>query len=42
MYTPQQIEQISFKKVPFNGYDTVSVDSVLEPLTEARRQNGLL
>ena len=46
MYTPQQIEQISFKKVPFNGYDTVSVDSVLEPLTEdyitLYKENALL
>lgn len=46
MFTPQQIEQISFKKATFNGYDTVSVDAVLEPLTEdyitLYKENALL
>ena len=46
MFTPQQIEQISFKKTTFNGYDTRSVDEVLEPLTEdyitLYKENALL
>ena len=46
MFTPQQIEQITFKKATFNGYDTVSVDEVLEPLTEdyitLYKENALL
>ncbi len=46
MFTPQQIEQISFKKATFNGYDTRSVDEVLEPLTEdyitLYKENALL
>ena len=34
MLTPQQIEQISFDKAVFGGYDMQSVDEILEPLTE--------
>lgn len=46
MFTPQQIEQISFKNTRFNGYDIRSVDEVLEPLTEdyitLYKENALL
>ena len=34
MFTPQQIEHVSFSKQTFNGYDIQAVDSFLEPLTE--------
>ena len=34
MFTPQQIEQISFAKATFGGYDMQAVDEFLEPLTE--------
>lgn len=34
MLTPQQIQEISFEKALFGGYDMASVDEVLEPLTE--------
>lgn len=34
MITPQQIEQISFGRATFGGYDMQSVDAILEPLTE--------
>lgn len=34
MFTPQQIQEISFDKAVFGGYDMASVDDVLEPLTE--------
>ena len=34
MITPQQIQEISFDKAMFGGYDMDSVDSFLEPLTE--------
>lgn len=34
MFTPQQIQEISFEKALFNGYDMDSVDDVLEPLTQ--------
>ena len=34
MFTPQQIEQISFSRVPFGGYDMQAVDELLEPLLE--------
>jgi len=34
MFTPQQIEQISFGRATFGGYDIQSVDEFLEPLTE--------
>lgn len=34
MFTPQQLEQISFAKVRFGGYDMDSVDELLEPLLD--------
>ena len=34
MLTPQQIQEISFEKALFGGYDMDSVDEILEPLTE--------
>ncbi|MBE6945293.1 MAG: DivIVA domain-containing protein [Ruminococcaceae bacterium] len=34
MFTPQQLQQISFDKAVFGGYDMDSVDEVLEPLLE--------
>lgn len=34
MFTPQQIQEITFEKVMFGGYDMGSVDEFLEPLTE--------
>ena len=46
MFTPQQIEQISFSKATIGGYDMHSVDEFLEPLTEdyitLYKENGLL
>ena len=46
MMTPQQIEQISFSRATFGGYDMQSVDAVLEPLTEdyvnLYKENALL
>ncbi len=46
MFTPQQIEQISFGKQTFGGYDMLSVDGFLEPLTEdyitLYKENALL
>ena len=46
MFTPQQIEQISFSKATFGGYDINSVDEFLEPLTEdyitLYKENGML
>ena len=46
MFTPQQIEQISFDTVTFGGYDKHSVDEILEPLTEdyitLYKENALL
>ena len=46
MFTPQQIEQISFGKQPFGGYDMQAVDEFLEPLTEdyinLYKENALL
>ena len=33
MFTPQQIEQISFGKATFGGYNMEDVDEFLEPLT---------
>ena len=45
MFTPQQIEQIAFKKV-LSGYDMQQVDEFLEPLTEdyvtLYKENALL
>lgn len=34
MFTPQQIDQVSFSRATFGGYDMQSVDEFLEPLTE--------
>lgn len=34
MFTPQQLEQITFAKVRFGGYDMDSVDELLEPLLD--------
>ena len=46
MFTPQQIDQISFKRATFGGYDMTSVDEFLEPLTEdyvtLYKENALL
>ena len=46
MFTPQQIEQISFGKATFGGYDMHAVDEFLEPLTEdyvtLYKENALL
>ncbi len=46
MFTPQQIDQISFKKATFGGYDMEQVDEFLEPLTEEYvtlyKENALL
>ena len=46
MFTPQQIDQISFDRVAFGGYDMQSVDEFLEPLTEdyvtLYKENALL
>ena len=46
MFTPQQIEQISFRNAPFNGYDKHDVDEFLEPLTSdyitLYKENALL
>ena len=46
MYTPQQIEQISFSKATFGGYNMDDVDAFLEPFTEdyvtLYKENALL
>ena len=46
MFTPQQIDQIAFKKATFGGYDMEQVDEFLEPLTEdyvtLYKENALL
>ena len=46
MFTPQQIEQISFGTQPFGGYKIQEVDEFLEPLTEdyitLYKENALL
>ena len=46
MFTPQQIEQVSFSRATFGGYDVQSVDEFLEPLTEdyitLYKENALL
>lgn len=46
MFTPQQIDEISFDKAVFGGYDMNSVDEFLEPLTEdyvtLYKENALL
>ena len=46
MITPQEIEQISFNRATFGGYDMHAVDEFLEPLIEdyitLYKENGLL
>ena len=46
MFTPQQIEQVSFGKATFGGYSMEDVDAFLEPLTEdyvtLYKENALL
>jgi len=46
MFTPQQIDEISFDKAVLGGYDMQSVDEFLEPLTEdyvtLYKENALL
>lgn len=46
MFTPQQIEQISFGRATFGGYDMQAVDEFLEPLLEdyvtLYKENALL
>ena len=46
MFTPQQIERVSFSIVPFRGYDKDAVDDFLEPLVEdyvtLYKENALL
>ena len=46
MFTPQQIDQISFGRSRFGGYDMQQVDEFLEPLTEdyvtLYKENALL
>ena len=46
MFTPQQIDQISFGRSTFGGYDMQQVDEFVEPLTEdyvtLYKENALL
>ena len=46
MFTPQEIEQISFGRATFGGYEMRAVDEFLEPLTEdyitLYKENALL
>ena len=46
MFTPQQIDQISFGRAPFGGYDMQQVDEFQEPLSEdyvtLYKENALL
>ena len=46
MFTPQQIDQVSFNRKAFGGYDMQQVDEFLEPLTEdyvtLYKENALL
>ena len=46
MFTPQQLDEIAFDRVPFKGYDIDSVDEVLVPLIEdyttLYKENALL
>ena len=46
MYTPQQLDEIAFDRVRFNGYDIDSVDEVLgaliEDYTTLYKENALL
>ena len=34
MFTPQQLDEVSFDTAVFNGYDKEAVDEFLEPLIE--------
>lgn len=46
MFTPQQLDEFSFEKAVFGGYDVQSVDEFLEPLIEdyvtLYKENALL
>lgn len=46
MFTPQQIDEVTFTKALFGGYDMASVDEFLEPFTEdyitLYKENALL
>ena len=46
MFTPQQIEQVTFNRATFGGYDMQAVDEFLEPLLEdyvtLYKENALL
>ncbi len=46
MITPQQLEEVTFSRATFGGYDMQSVDEFLEPLTEdyitLYKENALL
>ena len=46
MFTPQQIEQVTFGRATFGGYDMQAVDELLEPLLEdyvtLYKENALL
>lgn len=46
MFTPQQIEEVSFKKATFGGYDMQAVDHFLDPLIQdyitLYKENALL
>ena len=46
MFTPQQIEEVSFSRATFGGYDMQSVDEFLGPLTDdyiaLYKENALL
>ena len=46
MFTPQQLEQVSFGSATFNGYDRRDVDAFLEPLLDdyitLYKENSLL
>lgn len=46
MFTPQEIDQVSFGRATFGGYDMQAVDEFLEPLTEdyvtLYKENALL
>ena len=46
MFTPKELDEITFGKAMFGGYDVTSVDKVLEPLTQdyvaLYKENALL
>ena len=46
MFTPQQIQEQTFSKAVFGGYDMQQVDDFLEPLTDdyiaLYKENGVL